>query len=154
LRQLQGEVGGKGLRIGVVVSRFNEKLTTRLLEGALRALSEAGVDDDDVTVISVPGAFEIPGTAKKLALGGTVDGIACLGAVVRGKTEHFTYVCKAAQEGVLAATLETGIPMAFGVLTTEDYEQALSRTGGDRGDKGYETACDAIEMANTYRQLR
>ncbi len=151
MRQLRGELKGSGLKIGIVISRFNRKITDRLLEGALRALDETGVSRDDVTVISVPGAVEIPGAAKRLAH--NVDAVVALGAVVRGETEHFTYVCKAAQEGVLRVALESGKPVIFGVLTTDNTEQALARTGGPKGHKGYDVARDAVEMANLYRLL-
>jgi 6,7-dimethyl-8-ribityllumazine synthase len=151
VRQLRGEQDGSGLKIGVIISRFNPQITDRLLEGALRALEEAGVADEDITVISVPGAVEIPGVASRLAA--KVDAIVTLGAVVRGETEHFTYVCKAAQEGVLSVALESGKPIIFGVLTTENSAQALARTGGDKGHKGYDVARDAVEMANLYRLL-
>lgn len=148
---IRAQPDGAGLKVGVVISRFNEDITERLLEGALRALADAGVASDDVTVVSVPGAFEIPGIARRLAP--EVDAIVTLGAVVRGETEHFTYVCKAAQEGLLTVALETGVPMTFGVLTTDNSEQALARTGGGKGHKGYEVATDAIELANTYRAM-
>lgn len=148
---IKAQPDGAGLRVGVVISRFNERITDRLLEGALKALEDAGVASDDVTVVSVPGAFEIPGIAKLLAP--RVDAIVTLGAVVKGETEHFTYVCKAAQEGLLAVALETGVPMTFGVLTTDNSEQALARTGGGKGHKGYEVAADAVELANTHREV-
>lgn len=151
MRTIRGGADGTGLKVGVVISRFNEKITDRLLEGALQALDEAGVASDDVTVVSVPGAFEIPATAKRLA--GQVDALVALGAVVRGETEHFTYIAKAAQEGLLAVALESGVPMTFGVLTTEDSRQAMERAGGGKGHKGYEAARDAIEMANAYRLI-
>lgn len=151
MRSLRGEADGKGLRIGVVISRFNEKITDRLLEGALQALHDCGVEPEDVTVVSVPGAIEIPGVARKLA--DQVDAIVTLGAVIRGETEHFTYVCKAAQEGMIRVALDSGVPMTFGVLTTENSEQALARTGGAKGHKGYEVAKDAVELANTYRLI-
>jgi 6,7-dimethyl-8-ribityllumazine synthase len=150
---IRGELNGRGLRIGIVVSRFNHAITQRLLEGAEQALEEAGVSAGTVTTVSVPGAFEIPGAAKQLACRNKVDAIVCLGAVVRGQTEHFTYVSKAVQEGVLAVSLETGVPITFGVLTTDDFEQAMDRTGGHLGHKGYEAAQDAVEMANTYRLI-
>jgi 6,7-dimethyl-8-ribityllumazine synthase len=151
LRELQGEVKGAGLKIGVVISRFNPKITDRLLEGALRGLEDAGVAREDITVVSVPGAVEIPGAASRLVR--KVDAVVTLGAVVRGETEHFTYVCKAAQEGVVRVALESGKPVLFGVLTTETSAQALDRTGGAKGHKGYEVARDAVEMANLYRML-
>jgi 6,7-dimethyl-8-ribityllumazine synthase len=151
LKQLRGQVRGAGLKIGIVISRFNAQVTDRLLEGALRGLDETGVSRDDVIVVSVPGAVEIPGAAKRLAP--RVDAIVTLGAVVRGETEHFTYVCKAAQEGVLRVALESGKPVIFGVLTTDNSAQALERTGGAKGHKGYDVARDAVEMANLYRLL-
>jgi 6,7-dimethyl-8-ribityllumazine synthase len=151
VKQLRGQIKGSGLKIGIVVSRFNPKVTDRLLEGALRALDETGVSRDNVTVVSVPGAIEIPGAAKRLAP--KVDAIVALGAVIRGETEHFTYVCKAAQEGVLQVALDSGKPVIFGVLTTDSSEQALERTGGAKGHKGYDVARDAVEMANLYRLL-
>lgn len=149
----RGTQEGAGLRIGVVVSRFNESVTGALLKGALEALSQAGVADDDALVVSVPGAFEIAGAARQLAVSGRVDGIVCLGAVIRGDTEHFTFVAAAAQEGILRVNLDTGVPLTFGVLTTEDFEQAEDRAGGEGGNKGFEAAQDAIEMATLYRAL-
>lgn len=151
MRLIKGEADGRGLKIGVVISRFNEKVTDRLLEGALQALRDCGVAEEDITVVSVPGAIEIPGVAKRLV--SHVDAIVTLGAVIRGETEHFTYVCKAAQEGMIQVALESGVPMTFGVLTTENSEQALARTGGAKGHKGYEVAKDAVELANTYRLI-
>lgn len=151
MRLIKGEPDGRGLKIGVVISRFNEKVTDRLLEGALQALRDCGVAEEDITVVSVPGAIEIPGVAKRLV--SHVDAIVTLGAVIRGETEHFTYVCKAAQEGMVQVALESGVPMTFGVLTTENSDQALARTGGAKGHKGYEVAKDAVELANTYRLI-
>ncbi len=151
MKLIKGEPDGNGLKIGVVISRFNEKITDLLLEGALQALVDCGVESDDITVVSVPGAIEIPGVAKKLI--SQVDAIVTLGAVIRGETEHFTYVCKAAQEGMIQVALESGVPMTFGVLTTENSEQALARCGGSKGHKGYEVAKDAVELANTYRLI-
>ncbi|HEU5004370.1 MAG TPA: 6,7-dimethyl-8-ribityllumazine synthase [Actinomycetota bacterium] len=153
MRVLRGTHDGAGLRVGVVVSRFNEAVTEALKSGALAALAEAGVADDDVTVVSVPGAFELPGVARALASSGRVDGIVCLGAVVRGDTEHFTFVAAAAQEGILRAQLDTGVPVTFGVLTTETMAQATERAGGQGGNKGYEAALDAVEMATLHRKL-
>lgn len=153
MRVLRGTHDGAGLRVGVVVSRFNEEVTEALRRGALTALAEAGVADGDVTVVSVPGAFELAGVARALAASGTVDSIVCLGAVVRGDTEHFTFVAAAAQEGILRAQLDTGIPVTFGVLTTETMAQATDRAGGQSGNKGYEAALDAVEMATLHRTL-
>jgi 6,7-dimethyl-8-ribityllumazine synthase len=153
VRRLQGEHDGSNLRIGVVVSRFNESVTDALLKGALEGLEEAKVPSDAVTVASVPGAFELAGTAGRLAATGTVDAVICIGAVIRGQTDHFTFVAAAAQEGILRVSLDTGIPIIFGVLTTDDYDQAEDRAGGAAGNKGYESALDAVEMANLYRSL-
>lgn len=151
MRLIKGDPDGKDLKIGVVISRFNTPITDKLLEGALQALLDCGVHPDNVTVVSVPGAIEIPGAAKKLV--SQVDAIVTLGAVVRGETEHFTYVCKAAQEGMIQVALDSGVPMTFGVLTTENSEQALARCGGAKGHKGYEVAQDAVELANTYKMI-
>jgi 6,7-dimethyl-8-ribityllumazine synthase len=152
MRHLQGDHDGSHLRIGVVVSRFNESVTEALLKGALEGLGEAKVPTDAITVVSVPGAFELAGTAGRLAAGG-VDAVVCIGAVIRGQTDHFTFVAAAAQEGILRVSLDTGVPIIFGVLTTDDYEQAEDRAGGAAGNKGYESALDAVEMANLYRSL-
>ena len=150
MKELRGSHAGRGLRIGVVVSRFNGRITSGLLEGALKALKDADVADDDVVVISVPGAFEIPGAAQKLASTRKIDAVVCLGAVIRGETEHWTYISKAAQEGIVTASLATGVPMTFGVLTTQDFDQALDRIGGAHGHKGQEAALDAVEMASLF----
>lgn len=149
----RARLDGKRLRVGVVVSRFHEEVTKRLLEGAMQALAEAKVRKRDMLVVSVPGAFELAGAAKRLALSGRMDAIVCLGAVVRGETEHFTYVASAAQQGILEVGLESGIPVTFGVLTTETVDQAIERSGGVEGNKGYEAALDAIEMANLYKEI-
>ena len=162
MKTLRGNLRGKGLRVGVVASRFSKsnemagegEITKRLVAGALEALEELGVSSRSVTLISVPGAFEIPGAAARLAAGEKVDAIVCLGAVIKGETEHFTFVAAAAQQGVLRVGLDTGIPVTFGVLTTETVDQAWERSGGDAGNKGYEAAADAVEMANLYRTLK
>jgi 6,7-dimethyl-8-ribityllumazine synthase len=155
VRTLQGDHDGSNLRIGVVVSRFNESVTGALCRGALEALEEAKVPSDSVTVVSVPGAFEIAGAARQLATSGRVDAVVCLGAVIRGETDHFTFVAAAAQEGILRVMLDLGVPVTFGVLTTDDFEQAKARAGagGEAGNKGYEAALDAVEMANLYRLI-
>jgi 6,7-dimethyl-8-ribityllumazine synthase len=153
-REITGSVDGTGLRIGIVVARFNAYVTERLLAGALRALAEAGVRDEDVTVVRVPGAFEIPLGARELAAGGEVDAVVCLGAVIRGDTPHFDYVCKAATDGIGSATLELSVPMAFGVLTTNTVEQAVERSDEDEANKGAEAVRTAIEMARVKQSLR
>jgi 6,7-dimethyl-8-ribityllumazine synthase len=148
----RGGSSGEGLRIGIVASRFNSDVTDLLLKGAVEALLEAGVADDRIVAVSVPGAFEIPGTAQALA--SHVDAVVCLGAVIRGETEHFTYVASGVQQGVVRVSLDTGVPIIFGVLTTDNVEQALDRAGGEIGNKGAEAAMDAVEMANLYKLLR
>jgi 6,7-dimethyl-8-ribityllumazine synthase len=137
----------------VIVARFHEDVTDRLLEGALRALDESKVSRRSITVISVPGSFELPGAAQQLARAGKVSAIVCLGAVIRGETDHYHFVASAAEEGVLRVGLETGIPVTFGVLTGT-LQQAMERSGGKRGNKGYDAARDAVEMANLYDQVR
>ena len=144
---------GNKLRVGLVVSRFHQEITKRLADGALLALTEAGVTKRSITVLSVPGAFELPGAAQRLARSGKVDTIACLGAVIRGETDHFTYVSAAAQQGILQVTLDTGIPITFGVLTTDTVDQALERSGDGMSNKGYEAALNALEMATLYADL-
>jgi len=139
--------------MGIVVSRFNRQITDRLLLGALAGFKECGVSAKAIKTVEVPGAFEIPGVARLLCLSGRFHAVVCLGAVIRGETEHFTYISKAAQEGVLSCSVESGLPVVFGVLTTEDWAQALERSGGDGGNKGYDCALDAVELANTYALL-
>lgn len=153
-RQKRGLRQGRGLRIGVVVSRFNPEVTDRLLEGALQALADAKVSKRSIRVVEVPGAFELPGAALELARAGRIDSIVCLGAVIRGETDHFHFVSAAAQQGILRVGLDTGVPVTFGVLTTDTLERALDRAGGKRGNKGYDAALDAVEMANLYKEIR
>lgn len=150
----QGSPKGRGLRVGVIVSRFNEQITDRLLEGAMRALDESKVSKRAITQVSVPGSFELPGAALRLARTKKVNAIVCLGAVIRGETDHYHFVAAAAEEGVLHVGLETGIPVTFGVLTTDTVQQAMERSGGKRGNKGYDAARDAVEMANLYGRIR
>ena len=155
---------GSRLKIGLVVSRFNEDVTKRLWDGAMVAFGEAGVPDRSVTMFSVPGAFEIPGAAQRMAATGKFDAIVCLGAVIRGDTAHFELVAGAAQQGVLKVALDSGIPVTFGVLATDTKDQALARASeepspamglhGEWDNKGYEAARSALEMADAYRRLR
>ena len=152
-RDVQGSLQGQGLRIGVVVARFNDFITSRLLDGAKAALSSHGVRDDDVTVASVPGSFEVPLTAKKMAGSGRFDAIVCLGAVIRGETGHYEHVAGEAAKGVSSVGLSTGVPTVFGILTTDTVEQAINRAGGKQGNSGYNAAVTAIEMANLLRTL-
>lgn len=148
-----GSVDGKGMRIAIVVSRFNEHITGELLAGARRALLDAGVAEEDVTVAWVPGAFELPLVAKHLASSGWCDSVVCLGAVIRGDTPHFDFVAGEAARGLQEAALATGIPIVFGVLTTDTLQQALDRIGGSEGHKGEEAANTALEMIELLRRL-
>ena len=149
----RGSIDGKRLRIAVVASRFNETICKRLVDGALDALSRHGVADDDISLTWVPGAFEIPSAAQRIAASGEVDAVVAIGAVIRGETAHFDYVAGPAASGVSSASLATGVPIAFGVLTTDTTEQAADRAGGKLGNKGYEAAVAAIEMANLFASL-
>ncbi len=142
-----------GLRIAIVVSRFNEDITGALLDGAKRTLAESGLPQDGLTVVSVPGAFELPVTAKALASRGDCDAVICLGAVIRGDTPHFDYVAGEAASGLMDASLYTGIPIIFGVLTVDTLSQAIDRVGGSEGHKGEEAAATAIEMANLIKRI-
>ena len=150
-QELQGGLQGTVLRIAIVVSRFNQSITSRLLQGALEGLAAHGVQDQNVTVAWVPGSFEIPQAAKRLAESGTFDAVVCLGAVIRHQTDHYRYVAQVAAMGIAEVARETGVPVVFGVLTTENEEQALERAGGKEGNKGYDAALAAIEMANLFR---
>ncbi len=143
----ESELNGSGLRIGVVVARFNKAITEELLAGCLAEFDRRGVTDLDIEVCWVPGAFELPLVAKQLATKGTVDAVVCLGAIVRGDTAHFDYVAMGATQGILSAALDTGVPVIFGVLTVDNQAQAVDRIGGKEGHKGEEAALTAIEMA-------
>ncbi len=150
---LEGRLDAGGKRFAVIVSRFNSFITERLLDGALDCLNRNGADDNAITLVRVPGAFEIPYAADKLAKSGRFDGILCLGAVIRGATPHFDYVAAEVTKGVAAAAMESGIPIGFGVLTTDTVEQAIDRAGAKAGNKGWETAHSVIEMVNLYEQF-
>src|SRR5690606_5496145 len=150
---MEGNLVGTGLKIGIVASRFNEFITTRLLSGAEDALKRHGVSEEDITVAWVPGAVEIPLVAKKLAASGKFDAVITLGTVIRGATPHFDYVSNEVAKGVAAAGMETGTPVIFGVLTTDTIEQAIERAGTKAGNKGWDAAVSALEMANLYKQL-
>ncbi|CAN5773684.1 6,7-dimethyl-8-ribityllumazine synthase [soil metagenome] len=149
----EGMLTGRGLRFGVVVGRFNEFVSGKLLEGARDALVRHEVADDDIDVAWVPGSFEIPLAAKHLAGSGRYDAVICLGAVIRGATAHFDYVAAEVSKGVASVGLETGVPVIFGVLTTDTIEQAIERAGTKAGNKGFEAAVSAIEMANLLKNL-
>jgi 6,7-dimethyl-8-ribityllumazine synthase len=150
---IEGDQNARGLRFGVVVSRFNDFITGNLLTGALDVFSQYGVAEDDLKVLKVPGAFEIPQAARKLCSTGNFDAIVCLGAVIRGETSHFDYICAEASRGVGQVGLEFNVPVLFGVLTTENLEQAVARSGSGSSNKGRETALAAIEMATLYKKL-
>ena len=152
-QEVRGDLRGQGLRVGVVVARFNDFITSRLLDGAKAALSSHGVRDEDITIASVPGSFEIPLTAKKLAGSGRYDAVSCLGAVIRGETDHYEHVAGEAAKGISAVALATGVPTIFAVLTTDTVEQAINRAGGKQGNSGYSAGVAAIEMANLMRAL-
>jgi len=152
-RELQGELTAAGLRFAVVVSRFNAFITERLLQGALDGLSRAGAGAKSITVARVPGAFEIPVAAKHLAESGQYDAVLCLGTVIRGETPHFEYIAAEASKGIAAAALESGVPISFGILTVENLEQAVDRAGLKSGNKGFEAAMTAVEMANLVRKI-
>lgn len=153
MRTIEGMLTGRGLRIGMVVARFNEFVTSKLMEGALDALVRHEVDPDAIDVLWVPGSFEIPLAAKRMADSGRYDAVVCLGAVIRGATPHFDYVAAEVAKGVANVSLATGVPVIFGVLTTDTIEQAIERAGTKAGNKGFDAAVTAIEMANALRQL-
>jgi 6,7-dimethyl-8-ribityllumazine synthase len=151
--QYEGRLDANGMRLAIVAGRFNDHVTKPLLEGALDGLREHGLEPGDVPVVWVPGAFEIPLVAKRFAESGAVDAVICLGAVIRGGTPHFEYVAGECAAGVTRAALDTGVPVVFGVLTTDDVDQAMDRAGGSEGNKGREAVLTAIEMVDLLRQL-
>jgi len=149
----EGKLVSKELKIGIVAARFNEFITSKLLSGAMDGLLRHNVRDEDIHIAWVPGAFEIPLIASKMAKSGAYDAILCLGAVIRGSTTHYDYVCNEVSKGMAAISLESGVPVMFGVLTTETIEQAIERAGTKAGNKGYDCAVGAIEMVNLIRAL-
>ncbi|MBX6378423.1 MAG: 6,7-dimethyl-8-ribityllumazine synthase [Clostridia bacterium] len=151
---MEGDGNGEGLRVGVAVARFNSLVTERLLEGCLAALRRAGVRDDDITVAWVPGSFELPLAAAEMAASGRFDAIVCLGAVLRGETDHYAHVAAAAAQGIAAVATAARLPVAFGVLTAESLQQALERCGGKAGHKGADAAAAAVETARLLQRLR
>lgn len=153
MRTIEGKLIAEGLKVGIITSRFNEFIGSKLLSGAIDGLVRHGVDEQDIEVAWVPGAFEIPVLALKMAQSGRYDAIICLGAVIRGATSHYDYVCAEVSKGIANVSLQTGIPVMFGILTTDSIEQAIERAGTKAGNKGYECALGAIEMANLFRQL-
>lgn len=153
MRIIEGHLNGAGLKFAVVISRFNHFITGHLLDGAEDALKRHGVSDDDITVVWVPGAFEIPLVAKKLAKSGEYNGVICLGAVIRGSTPHFDYVAAEVSKGVAAVGLDTEVPVVFGVITTDNIEQAIERAGTKSGNKGWDAAITALELADLARKI-
>ena len=153
MKTYEGQLTGSGLRVGIVVSRFNHFITERLLEGAIDALKRHGVADQDITVYRVPGSFEIPLVAKKVAETRKVNGVLCLGALIRGSTPHFDFIAAEVTKGIAAISLDLGLPMTYGVLTTDTIEQAIERAGTKAGNKGAEAALSAVEMVNLLREI-
>ncbi len=151
---IEGELSAQGLRFGIIASRFNSFITDRLLAGAVDALERMGASAKAIDVVKVPGSLEIPVVARKMGAGGTYDAVICLGAVIRGDTPHFDYVAAESSRGIAAAGRETGVPTIFGVLTCNTLEQAIDRAGAKGGNKGFDAAMTAIEMANLVKELR
>ena len=146
-------VASEGMKVAIVASRFNEIIVNKLLGGAVDGLVRHGVEENNITAVWVPGAFEIPIAADKLAKSGKYDAVICVGAVIRGDTTHYDYVCNEVSKGVAHVSLETGVPVLFGIITTENIEQAIARAGSKAGNKGYDCALSAIEMVNLLKQL-
>ena len=154
MKKIEGKVvAKKGMKVAVIGARFNEIIVNKLVGGAVDGLVRHGVEEDNITIAWVPGAFEIPVVAKKMAKSGKYDAVICLGAVIRGATSHYDYVCNEVSKGVASVSLETEIPVLFGVVTTENIEQAIERAGTKAGNKGYDCALSAIEMINLMKQI-
>ena len=153
MKTFEGKLVSRDMRVGIVASRFNEFITSKLLEGAMDGLLRHDVQEDDIHVAWVPGAFEIPLIASKLAQSGRYDAVICLGAVIRGSTSHYDYVCNEVSKGIAAVSLQTGVPVLFGVITTENIEQAIERAGTKAGNKGADAAIAALELANLLPQI-
>ncbi len=153
MKRYEGELQAKGLKFAIIASRFNDFITNKLLDGAVDALVRHGASEQNIDIIKVPGSFEIPLAAKKVAGKKSHDAVICLGTVIRGATPHFDYVAAEAAKGIAAASLDTGVPIAFGVLTTDTIEQAVERAGSKSGNKGWDAAMTAIEMAQLMKKL-
>ncbi len=153
IRILEGQVVASGMRVAIVASRFNEFIVSKLLSGAVDGLVRHGVPEENITAAWVPGAFEIPVVAQQMAMSGKYDAVICVGAVIRGSTSHYEMVCSEVTKGIAQVGLKSGIPVLFGVITTENIEQAIERAGSKAGNKGYDCALSAIEMVNLMRQL-
>jgi 6,7-dimethyl-8-ribityllumazine synthase len=152
-KTIEGKIVASKMRFGIVASRFNDFIGGRLIEGAVDALIRSGADEKEILIVRVPGAFELPLAAKKMAKSGRFDAIICLGAVIRGATPHFEYISAEVSKGIAAIGMETEIPIAFGVLTTDTIEQAIERAGAKAGNKGWDAALSAIEMVDLFRKL-
>jgi 6,7-dimethyl-8-ribityllumazine synthase len=152
-RMIQGQLNSSGMRFAIVASRFNDFVTSRLLSGALDALGRTGAAESDITVVRVPGSFEIPLAAKKLVQSKQYEAVICLGTLIRGETPHFDYICSEVTKGIGAVSLESGTPVALGVVTADSVEQAIARAGMKSGNKGFEAALSAVEMASLLKQL-
>ncbi|HOS41101.1 MAG TPA: 6,7-dimethyl-8-ribityllumazine synthase [Spirochaetota bacterium] len=153
MNKIEGKIDATGLKVAIVVSRFNEFITAKLLGGAVDCLVRNNANDDDITVVWVPGSFEIPPVTKRLAESGAYDAVICLGAVIRGSTPHFDYVAAEVSKGVAQISLQAKVPVIFGVLTTDSIEQAIERAGTKSGNKGFDAALSAIEMAQVFRRI-
>lgn len=153
MHKIEGKLIANGMKFGIVAARFNEFIVSKLIGGAEDALLRHGAKEDDITLAWVPGAFEIPTAAKQMAQSGKYDAIICLGAVIRGATSHYDYVCNEVSKGIAHVSLETGLPVMFGVVTTENIEQAVERAGTKAGNKGYDVAVSAIEMVDLMKKL-
>lgn len=153
MHTIEGNVIAQGIRVGIVAARFNEFIVSKLLGGALDALKRHGVEENEITTAWVPGAFEIPIAAQKMAQSGKYDAVICVGAVIRGSTSHYDYVCAEVSKGIAQVSLASGLPVLFGVLTTDTIEQAVERAGTKAGNKGFDVAVSAIEMVNLLRQM-
>ena len=151
---IEAGLQAKGKKFGIIASRFNDFITARLIDGALDALIRSGAEDKDITLLKVPGAFEIPLAAQKMAKQGKYDALICLGAVIRGATTHYDYVCAEVSKGTDIVSLDSGVPVMFGILTTETIEQAIERAGTKAGNKGFDVALGAVEMANLFDSLK
>ena len=152
-RIIEGKLDAKGMRIGILVSRFNSFVSERLVDGAMDAVLRHGASQENIDLVRVPGAFEIPPAAKQMAESGKYDAVICLGAVIRGATPHFDYVSAEVSKGIAMVSMEAKVPVSFGVLTTDNLEQAIERAGSKSGNKGFDAAMAAIEMANLYKAL-
>lgn len=153
MKTFEGRLVAEGLKVGIIVARFNEFIGSKLLSGAIDGLVRHGMNEEDIEVAWVPGAFEIPLIAKKMANSGKYDAVICLGAVIRGSTSHYDYVCNEVSKGIATVSMNSDIPVMFGVVTTENIEQAIERAGTKAGNKGYDCALGAIEMVNLIREM-